>query len=83
MKKRKKLKRKILSGFLTLCFTLLIIGVLYCGYLIIFKEKDKEFLEKIETTAYIDIDKYAIYGIHMNLEGKFTLPEASNEITLL
>ena len=83
MKKRKKLNRKILSGFLTLCFTLLIIGVLYCGYLIIFKEKDKAFLEKIETTAYIDIDKYAIYGIHMNLEGKFALPEASNEITLL
>ena len=83
MKKRKKLKRKILSGFLTLCLTLFIIGIVYFGYKILFKEKEKEFLEKIETTAYIDIDKYAIYGIHMNLEGNFSLPETSNEITLL
>ena len=83
MKKRKKLKRKILSGFLTLCLTLFIIGIVYFGYKILFKEKEKEFLEKIETTAYIDIDKYAMYGIHMNLEGNFSLPETSNEITLL
>ena len=83
MKKRKKLKRKILTYTLTLCFTALIIGIIYFGYTLFFNnEPQKSFLETIETTAYVDIDKYAIYGIHMNMEGTFTLPEEVEEVSL-
>ena len=83
MKKRKKFKRKILTYTLTLCFTALIIGIIYFGYTLFFnKEPQKSFLETIETTAYVDIDKYAIYGIHMNMEGTFTLPEEVEEVSL-
>ena len=85
MKKKKKLKKKLLSYALTLCFTLLIIGLLYFGYTLFFKEKEKElsFLETVETSTYLAINKYVIYGIHMNFEGSFTLPETVSEMKLI
>lgn len=84
MKKRKRrVKKKILTMLIPLCIVLAIIFILYFGYNILFKEKEKNFLEKINTTTYADITKYAIYGIHMNLEGKITLAETPNEITLV
>ena len=84
MKKRKKVKRKILTYVLTLCLTAIILGIVYLGYTIFFvkKEPQKSFLETIETTAYVDINKYVIYGIHMNIEGTFTLPEEVEEVSL-
>ena len=84
MKKRKKVKRKILTYVPTLCLTAIILGIVYLGYTIFFvkKEPQKSFLETIETTAYVDINKYVIYGIHMNIEGTFTLPEKVEEVSL-
>ena len=85
MKKRRKVKKKLLAYTLTLCCTLLILGIIYFAYSIFFKNKTPElsFLETIDTSTYVEIDKYAIYGIHMNFEGTFTLPEKVEEMRLL
>ena len=85
MKKRRKVKKKLLAYTLTLCCTLLILGIIYFAYCIFFKNKTPElsFLETIDTSTYVEIDKYAIYGIHMNFEGTFTLPEKVEEMRLL
>ncbi len=84
MKKRKKLKRKFLAYTLTICLTICILGLIYLGYrLMVKKENNISFLETIETTTYAEINKYAIYGIHMNIDGSFTLPEEVENLNLV
>ena len=82
MKKRKrKLKIKGITYILTIIFTLCILGIGYLGYTLIFKDNHKAiFLETIERNNYANIDYYAIYGIHMNLKGSFTLEEDVNDV---
>ena len=85
MKKRKrKLKIKGITYILTIIFTLCILGIGYLGYTLIFKDNHKAiFLETIERNNYANIDYYAIYGIHMNLKGSFTLEEDVNDLALV
>lgn len=84
MKKRRKLKRKLLMYTLTIVFTIIFLGLIYFGYNLIFKkEKLVNFLETVETSTYASINKYVIYGIHMNIEGTFSLEEKVNNISLV
>ncbi len=74
MKKRKKFT-KIAKIGLPILFTLIIVLILFIGYKLITKDPNKTFLEKLEMDTYAHITNYAIYGIHMNIEGEFTLPD--------
>ena len=67
MKKRRKMKKKVLKTIIPLLIVLVLVFAAFFTYKFIFKEKEKQFLETIETGVYADITKYAIYGIHMNL----------------
>lgn len=77
-------KKKILKIVLPICFTLCIVLIIFLGIKIFTKEPQKTFLEKLEPTNYGEITNYAIYGIHMNIEGKFTLQDGeSNPLLVL
>lgn len=82
MKKRNK---NILKIVIPILITLTLIVICFISYKILFKEnlKEKSFLEKLETTSYGNITKYAIYGIHMNIEGNFILPEQVEKTELV
>ena len=79
MKKRSK---KYLTILVPICIVLVLALLIFIGYQIIFKESSKKFLETVDTSLYGSIDEYAIYGIHMNLEGSFTLAETVEEVKL-
>ncbi len=85
MKKRKKLNQNALKRIIPLCIVLVLTFILYFGYKFIFKEKKNEitFLETIQTETYGNITKYAIYGIHMNVEGNITLTNKPSSIHLV
>lgn len=83
MKKRRKMKKKVLKTIIPLLIVLVLVFAAFLSYKFIFKEKEKQFLETIETGVYADITKYAIYGIHMNLEGSITLPTTPKDIKLV
>jgi len=83
MKKRKKLNRNLLKNGIPILIAIILILCIYIVYLFCFKIKDKEFLEKIETSLYANITDYRIYGIHMNIEGAFTLEEDVDNIKLV
>lgn len=85
MKKRKKLKNKFLKIGIPIFITLIFAIICFIGYQKIFKEKIKqiEFLETIQTENYAQISHYAIYGIHMNIEGNITIEEPLEKISLV
>lgn len=80
MKKKKNKSQKLLNILIPILFLCIVGGLIYYFF---FRERPKTFLEKIETTAYVDITNYAIYGIHMNIGGEFTLPESVNSLSLV
>lgn len=82
-KRRRKNSKKYLTILVPICIVLLLALLIFVGYNLIFKERTKKFLETIDTTAYVEINSYAIYGIHMNLEGTFTLPESIEDVKLV
>lgn len=82
-KRRRKNSKKYLTILVPICIVLLLALLIFVGYNLIFKERTKKFLETIDTTAYVEINSYAIYGIHMNLEGTFTLPESIENVKLV
>lgn len=82
-KRRRKNSKKYLTILVPICIVLLLALLIFVGYNLIFKERAKKFLETIDTTAYVEINSYAIYGIHMNLEGTFTLPESIEDVKLV
>ena len=79
----KKINKKLLTTFIPMCIALLLIILLYAGYVLFFKEEPPSFLETIESSTYARIDNYAIYGIHMNIEGQITLEDNIEEIKLV
>ncbi len=74
MKKKTKMK-KIIRIILPICIAILFGLALFGTFKFITREKEKTFLEKLEPDIYANITNYVIYGIHMNIEGNFTLPE--------
>ncbi len=74
MKKRLKMKNLLKVG-IPIIIAVIFASILLIGYQIMKKAPEKTFLEMIETGNYGTITNYAIYGIHMNVEGNFTLPE--------
>ena len=82
-KRRRKNSKKYLTILVPICIVLLLALLIFVGYNLIFKERTKKFLETIDTTAYVEINSYAIYGIHMNLEGTFTLPGSIEDVKLV
>ncbi len=85
MKKRKTFKKKLLKTGIPILITIIFSAICIFGYHLIFKEEETrtQFLETIKTTSYGYINHYAIYGIHMNIEGTFTLEEKTNKINLV
>ncbi len=82
MKKRRKMKKE-LKIILPLLITLALIIIAFIGFKLLNKEPEKTFLEKIEMETYAHITNYAIYGIHMNIEGNITLPENTENPKLM
>ncbi len=79
----KKTRKKLLTTLIPLCLTLLIVIIIYGGYLILFKSNEKSFLETVESSTYASASFYSIYGIHMNIEGSITLDEEVDSINLV
>ena len=81
--KKRRLKNKVLYNLIPI----LIIFFLFLGafgiYKFVFQEKDLLFLEQIESSTYANITHYAIYGIHMNIEGNITLNQTPEQIDLV
>ena len=82
-KRMKKRTKKYLTILIPICIVLIIAIIIFAGYHLIFKERAKKFLETVDTSTYVAINSYAIYGIHMNLEGAFTLPESVEDVVLV
>jgi len=82
-KTRKKQIKKLLSILIPLCIVLFLILIFYFSFTLLKHEKKKKFLETIETSTYANITNYAIYGIHFNISGNFTLPENVKDINLV
>lgn len=80
---KKKKNEKYLKIIVPLILSLIFVLILWLGYRIIFKTKEKTFLNKIDTSVYANITHEAIYGIHLNFKGTFTLPENITEIKLI
>ena len=82
-KRRKKRSKKYLTILVPICIVLILSLLIIIGYNLIFKTHSKKFLETIDTSTYVEINSYAIYGIHMNLEGTFTLQESVEDVKLV
>lgn len=83
MKKRKKLSKNMLKNVIPLGVATLMMVSIFVGYKIMTRQKEKSFLENIDSSTYAYIDHYAIYGIHMNIAGSFTLTENPQNISLV
>jgi len=80
MKKRNK---KLLKIGIPVGIASLFLIILCTGFIMITKEPKKKFLETIDSSTYAYINHYAIYGIHLNIEGTFTLEEKPENISLV
>jgi len=80
MKKRNK---KLLKIGIPVGIASLFLIILCKGFIMITKEPKKKFLETIDSSTYAYINHYAIYGIHLNIEGTFTLEEKPENISLV
>ena len=78
-----KKNKKLFTTLIPMCITLFLMILIYTGYILFFKDKNKEFLESIESSIYASVNFYSIYGIHLNLEGTITLEEDSKETSLV
>lgn len=79
----KKINKKLLTTLIPMCITLLLMIILYAGYILFFKEKESNFLEKIDTSTYAKATYYSIYGIHLNVKGEITLDDNTDSISLV
>lgn len=77
MKKNTKIK------IIVILFIILIIALIYLNYkratdeTVILNAKTSSIFENVNTTAYVDVTKYIVYGTHFNLEGTIEIPKIS------
>lgn len=78
-----KKTKELMTTLIPMCLTLLIMIIIYAGYILLFKDKNKAFLENVESSTYANITYYSIYGIHLNIEGTINIEETLNTIALV
>ena len=83
MKKKTSGNKKLLKYGIPVGIACILILAIFTSYKIITRQSAKNFLENIDSSTYAYISHYAIYGIHMNLEGTFTLNEKPENISLV
>ena len=83
MKKRNKWKKNMLRNGIPILIASVLMLSIFIGYKIVTKQNTKNFLENIDSSTYAYINHYAIYGIHMNIEGSFTLNEKPQNVSLV
>jgi len=80
---KKNRNKDLIQVGIPICIAAILLIIIFIGYKILTKEPNKAFLEKIDSSAYAYVNDYAIYGIHMNIEGTFTLEESIENISLV
>ncbi len=83
MKKINRNQRKNLKVIIPLIIVAILIFGLFWGYKILTKKKITSFLENVQVGTYANIDKYVIYGTHMNITGNIAIGENVNDIKLI
>lgn len=83
MKKRNQDQIKNLKTIVPLIIVTLLLFGGFFGYKLLTKKKEASFLEHVQIGNYASINKYVIYGTHMNIEGNFTVPEDIKDIALI
>ena len=83
MKKINRNQRKNLKVIIPLIIVAILIFGLFWGYKILTKKKITSFLENVQVGTYANIDKYVIYGTHMNITGNIAIGENVNVIKLI
>ena len=83
MKKINRNQSKNLKVIIPLIIVAILIFGLFWGYKILTKKKIASFLENVQVGTYANIDKYVIYGTHMNITGNIAIGENVNDIKLI
>ena len=83
MKKINRNQRKNLKVIIPLIIVVILIFGLFWGYKILTRKKIASFLENVQVGTYANINKYVIYGTHMNIAGNIAIEENVNDIKLI
>lgn len=83
MKKINRNQRKNLKVIIPLIIVAILIFGLFWGYKILTRKKIASFLENVQVGTYANINKYVIYGTHMNITGNIAIGENVNDIKLI
>ena len=78
-----KKNQKYLSILIPFLGLLILVFTIYFGYMLIFGHRKLSFLEDVEQNVYANITHYAIYGVHLNIEGNIKLDDDLTDIELI
>ena len=78
-----KKSQKYLSTLVPFICLLILVFTIYFGYILFFGHRKLSFLEDVESNNYASITHYAIYGIHLNIQGNINIDDEVNDMKLI